>query len=99
MNIGFCRVPRRFDWHGLFLFRNVCVRQTASFALVSRGMKISQGGGEEEEEYTEDGKNKAAQELGKKGGKARAAKLSKKQRSEIAKKAASARWAKSSNNG
>jgi hypothetical protein len=60
-------------------------------------MKIATG--EEEEEYTEDGKNKAAQELGKKGGKARAAKLSKKQRSEIAKKAASARWAKSSNNG
>ena len=44
------------------------------------------------------GKNPAAVELGRlgglKGGKARAKKLTKKQRSEIAKKAASARWAK-----
>jgi hypothetical protein len=43
-----------------------------------------------------DGKNPAAVALGKlggaKGGKARAAKLTKKQRSEIAKKAARARW-------
>jgi hypothetical protein len=45
------------------------------------------------------GKNPAAVALGrlggKKGGLARAAKLSKEQRSEIAKKAARARWAKS----
>jgi hypothetical protein len=44
------------------------------------------------------GKNQAAVELGRlgglKGGKARAAKLSKKKRSEIAKKAAAARWGK-----
>lgn len=33
-------------------------------------------------------------ELGKKGGKARAEKLSKEQRKEIAKKAAQARWSK-----
>ncbi len=43
-------------------------------------------------------KNKAAQELGrlggKKGGKARAAKLTAKQRVEIAKKAAKVRWSK-----
>jgi hypothetical protein len=43
------------------------------------------------------GKNPAAVELGRrgglKGGKARAAKLTKEQRSEIAKKAAAARWA------
>lgn len=43
-------------------------------------------------------KNKAAQELGRlgglKGGKARAEKLTPEQRSEIAKKAAAARWAK-----
>lgn len=52
--------------------------------------------GEDEEEYTSDGKNKAAAELGRLGGKARAAKLSKKQRSEIAKKAAQARWQKGS---
>lgn len=57
-------------------------------------MKIATGEGEEE--YTEDGKNKAAQELGRKGGAARASKLSKKQRQEIAKKAARARWGKTS---
>ena len=43
-------------------------------------------------------KNKAAQELGRlgglKGGKARAEKLTKEQRSEIASKAAKARWDK-----
>lgn len=46
---------------------------------------------------TPDGKNPAAVALGRlgglKGGKARAAKLTKKQRSEIAKRAARARWA------
>jgi len=36
----------------------------------------------------------AAAELGRRGGKARAAKLSKRKRSEIAKKAATTRWAK-----
>ncbi len=48
--------------------------------------------GEIEEDIDDDGKNKAAIELGRKGGKARAAKLSKKQRAEIARKAAVARW-------
>ena len=47
---------------------------------------------------TEDGKNAAAVALGKlgglKGGKARAASLTPKKRSEIAKKAAAARWHK-----
>jgi hypothetical protein len=47
-------------------------------------------------EPEESTKNKAAQELGRlgglKGGKARAEKLSSEQRSEIAKKAAKARW-------
>ena len=46
----------------------------------------------------DEGKNPAAVELGRlgglKGGKARANKLSKKRRSEIARKAARARWAK-----
>lgn len=40
----------------------------------------------------DDGKDPAAVALGKKGGAARAASLSKKQRSEIAKKAAAKRW-------
>ena len=48
--------------------------------------------GEIEDELTDDGKNKAAQELGRKGGQARAKKLSKKRRSEIARKAAAKRW-------
>lgn len=53
--------------------------------------------GEETEdgpEKTDDGKDKAAQSLGRRGGKARAEKLSAKKRSEIAKKAASKRWQK-----
>lgn len=52
----------------------------------------------EQPETTEDGKNAAAVALGrlggKKGGPARARKLSKQRRSEIAKKAARARWGK-----
>ncbi len=51
--------------------------------------KIATG---EIEETTDDGKNKAAQELGRMGGAARAKKLSKKRRSEIAKAAAAKRW-------
>ena len=51
--------------------------------------------GEIEDEVTDDGKNKAAQALGRLGGKARAEKLSKKRRAEIAKKAAAKRWGKS----
>jgi hypothetical protein len=45
--------------------------------------------GEETEEITV---KSAAAELGSRGGKARAAKLSKKKRAEIARKAAKARW-------
>ncbi len=48
--------------------------------------------GEIDEDIDDDGKNKAAVELGRKGGKARAAKLSRERRGEIAKKAAAARW-------
>ena len=53
-------------------------------------MKIATG--EVEDEVTDDGKNKAAQELGRLGGQARAASLSKKRRSEIARAAAAKRW-------
>ena len=53
---------------------------------------------EQQETPTEPVKNPAAVELGRrgglKGGKARAAKLTKEQRQEIAKKAAAARWKK-----
>ncbi len=48
--------------------------------------------GEIEEDIDDDGKNKAAVELGRKGGKTRAQVLSPKRRKEIAKKAAKARW-------
>ena len=51
--------------------------------------------GEEEEEFEDDGKNKAAVELGKRGGKRRAESLSAERRSEIAQKAAKTRWRKS----
>jgi hypothetical protein len=52
--------------------------------------------GEIEESFpADDGKNKAAQELGRMGGKARAAGMSAKKRKEIAKKAAASRWRKS----
>jgi hypothetical protein len=48
----------------------------------------------EEEPPPDDGKDKAAQSLGKRGGAARAAKLTAEQRAEIAKKAAAKRWAR-----
>lgn len=60
---------------------------------------VDQATGEAPIEPAKPEKNKAAQELGRlgglKGGKARAEKLTPDQRSEIAKKAATARWKKS----
>ena len=49
--------------------------------------------GEESDAVPDDGKNKAAQALGKLGGDARAKSLSKEDRSRIAKSAATLRWA------
>ena len=57
-------------------------------------MRIATGEVEEDIDKPDVGKNQAAVELGRKGGKARAAKLSKKRRTEIAKKAAQSRWGK-----
>ena len=54
--------------------------------------KIATGEIEEDLGATDDGKDKAAVALGRKGGAARAAKLSKKRRAEIARKAAKKRW-------
>jgi hypothetical protein len=49
--------------------------------------------GEEQEDFpADDGKDKAAQSLGQRGGKARAKSLTAKRRKEIAKHAAAARW-------
>ena len=50
--------------------------------------------GETEIATTEDGKNAAAVALGRMGGKARAAGMTAKKRSDIAKKAAEKRWKK-----
>ena len=61
---------------------------------------VAQAIGEAETPPAKPEKNKAAQELGRlgglKGGKARAAKLTQKQRTDIAKKAAQKRWEKKS---
>ena len=59
-----------------------------------RVMEIATG--QREEEFEDDGKNKAAVELGRRGGQARADKLTPEQRSKIARKAAAARWARDS---
>lgn len=48
--------------------------------------------GEIEESTDDDGKDKAAQALGRKGGAARAKSLTKERRAEIAREAASTRW-------
>lgn len=50
--------------------------------------------GEESDTAPEDGKNKAAQALGRLGGAARAKSMTPKRRKEIAKKAAKSRWDK-----
>jgi len=50
--------------------------------------------GEAEDEPADDGKDKAAQAMGRKGGPARANSLSPERRREIAKAAAAKRWAK-----
>lgn len=55
-------------------------------------MKIATG--EEEETLTDDGKDKAAVSLGRRGGKARAEKMTAARRAEIAKTAAAKRWSK-----
>lgn len=48
--------------------------------------------GEADDSPPDTGKDKAAQEMGRKGGKARAANMTPARRSEIAKKAAAKRW-------
>jgi len=50
--------------------------------------------GEVEDAIPDDGKDKAAQAMGKKGGKARAASMTPERRAEIAKAAAAKRWGK-----
>lgn len=50
--------------------------------------------GEVEDKPVDDGKDKAAQELGRKGGKARAETMTPERRAEIARQAAAKRWIK-----
>ena len=60
--------------------------------VVARAVKVMRIATGEEEEDTP--KESAAAEMGRKGGKARAEKMTPEQRAEIAKKAAAKRWAK-----
>lgn len=62
--------------------------------VIGAAVKVAQiATGEIEEDKPEDeGKDPAAQALGRKGGKARAEKLTPEERSEIARKAAKKRW-------
>jgi len=63
--------------------------------VIANAVKIARiATGEEQEEKTDDGKNKAAVSLGRRGGKARAANMTSARRSEIARKAAAKRWKK-----
>jgi hypothetical protein len=64
--------------------------------VIGNAIKVARlATGEEEEALTEDGKDAAAVSLGKRGGKARALKLTPEKKEEIARAAAAARWKKS----
>lgn len=61
--------------------------------VIGNAIKVARiATGEEQEEKTDDGKDKAAVSLGRRGGQARAASLSSKSRSAIVRKAAQSRW-------
>ena len=61
--------------------------------VVGTAIKVAKiATGEETEELTDGGKSKAAVELGRKGGEARAKSLTSERRKEIARKAAAKRW-------
>ncbi len=64
--------------------------------VVGNAIRVAQiaTGEVDEETEADDGKDKAAQSMGRRGGKARAEKLTADQRTEIAKKAAAKRWKK-----
>lgn len=63
--------------------------------VISNAVKVMKiATGEERDEAADDGKDKAAVNLGRRGGSARAQKLSEHKRRQIARKAAQARWAK-----
>jgi hypothetical protein len=63
---------------------------------IARAVKVARiaTGEEQEDTPVDDGKDKAAQSLGRRGGKARAEKMAPERRAEIAKQAAAKRWGK-----
>ena len=63
---------------------------------IARAVKVAKiaTGEIEDDTPADDGKDKAAQSLGSRGGKARANKISSERKREIAKQAAAARWKK-----
>lgn len=63
--------------------------------VIGNAIKVAKiATGEIDDEKDDDGKDKAAQSLGRRGGKARAESISAERRSDIAKKAAAKRWSK-----
>jgi hypothetical protein len=64
--------------------------------VIGNAIKVAKiATGEEEEDLPpDDGKDKAAQALGRKGGAARAKKMTPEQRADVARKAAKSRWKK-----
>jgi hypothetical protein len=63
--------------------------------LIGNAVKVMRiATGEESEAFTEDGKDKAAVSLGRRGGQARAKSTTPEKRTEIARRAASMRWSK-----
>lgn len=63
--------------------------------VIGNAVKIARiATGEDTDDTPDDGKDKAAQALGKKGGAARAKSMTPERRAEIAKKAAAKRWSK-----
>jgi hypothetical protein len=64
---------------------------------IARAVKVAKiaTGEIEDDKPVDDGKDKAAQSLGQRGGKARAESMTPERRAEIAKKAAEKRWSKS----
>jgi len=71
-------------------------RQKRPADVIGNAVKVMRiATGEEKEDFpADDGKDKAAQSLGRRGGKARAKALSAGRRKEIARRAAQKRWSK-----
>src|SRR5436853_6069305 len=88
---SFTRNP---DWKSDFGMPKGPKGQKRPADVIGNAVKVMRiaTGEENEDTSADDGKDTAAVSLGRKGGKARAEALSKKQRAEIAKKAAQARW-------